>query len=77
MPEAAEAPGNPPLSQRIPSGWGLWSRKICGGGEYGALVPEFHAANGYFIDGIISHGFLRKYASWTIDFDGMRFIIEH
>lgn len=43
-------------------------------GEYGALTPETYWARGYIQDGLISHRFLRRYASWTIDFDSMTFL---
>jgi hypothetical protein len=45
-------------------------------GEYGALTPETYWARGYIQDGLISHGFLRQYGSWTIDFDSMTFLFE-
>jgi hypothetical protein len=40
-------------------------------GEYGALPPEFYWSRGYIQDFLISHCFLRQYATWTIDFDRM------
>jgi hypothetical protein len=42
---------------------------------YGILESEFNyeEANGFLIDGLVSHNFLKKY-SWTIDFDNMKMI---
>ena len=46
-------------------------------GEYGALVPESYWARGYIQDALISHQFLRRYSSWTLDFDSMTFLFGH
>ena len=43
-------------------------------GEYGAMVDSTYWQHGFIQDGLISHAFLRKYASWTIDFDAMKYI---
>jgi hypothetical protein len=43
-------------------------------GEYGARPPESYWANGFIVDGLMSHNFLRKYSSWTIDFDSMTYL---
>jgi hypothetical protein len=40
-------------------------------GELGAMSPGMYRQEGFILDGIVSHGFLRSYA-WTIDFDRMR-----
>lgn len=40
-------------------------------GDYGSFAPPLHFVQGYLIDGILSHEFLRQYGSWTIDFDAM------
>jgi hypothetical protein len=45
-------------------------------GEYGALPPEFYWSRGYIQDFLISHRFLREYATWTLDFDRMTYIFE-
>ena len=45
-------------------------------GQFGALTPASYWARGYIQDGLISHGFLRRYSSWTIDFDAMTFLFE-
>lgn len=42
-------------------------------GEYGALTPDSYWARGFIQDALLSHRFLRRHASWTIDFDGRRF----
>jgi|WetSurMetagenome_2_1015567.scaffolds.fasta_scaffold175766_1 hypothetical protein len=42
-------------------------------GEYGARPPESYWENGFIVDGLISHNFLRQFA-WTIDFDAMQMI---
>ncbi|QCI67075.1 retropepsin-like aspartic protease [Phreatobacter stygius] len=44
-------------------------------GEYGARRPEIYWRGGYILDGTICHGFMRKYGSWTIDFDNMTYIV--
>jgi hypothetical protein len=47
-------------------------------GEYGPMPPPLYDAFGYILDGMLSHRFLRRYATWTIDFDGMRYLFtEH
>lgn len=38
-------------------------------GEYGALTPESYWARGFIQDALISHRFMRRYATWTFDFD--------
>jgi hypothetical protein len=43
-------------------------------GEYGARPPESLWAHGYLEDGLLSHNFLRKYSSWTLDFDSMTYL---
>jgi hypothetical protein len=43
-------------------------------GEFGALAPEFYWSREYIQDALISHRFLREYATWTLDFDGMTYI---
>jgi hypothetical protein len=43
-------------------------------GEYGSRTPSSYWEHGFIQDGLISHRFLRQYASWTIDFDGMRYV---
>lgn len=45
-------------------------------GEFGALTPESYWARGFIQDGLISHRFLRRYGSWTIDFDRRTFLFE-
>ncbi len=45
-------------------------------GEYGSRPPESYWAQGYIQDGLLSHRFLRQYASWTLDFDSMTYIFE-
>ncbi len=45
-------------------------------GEYGSRPPESYWSLGYIADGLLSHGFLKQYASWTIDFDAMKFLFE-
>ena len=42
-------------------------------GEYGALPPDSYMRLGFVQDGIISHGFLKKYA-WTLDFERMKMV---
>ncbi|MBN8943184.1 MAG: retropepsin-like domain-containing protein [Rhizobiales bacterium] len=44
-------------------------------GEFGARSAETYWRGGYILDGVICHGFLRKYSSWTIDFDSMSYIV--
>lgn len=45
-------------------------------GEFGALAPETYWSREYIQDGLISHSFLREYATWTLDFDKMTYIFE-
>jgi hypothetical protein len=45
-------------------------------GEYGSRPPESYWSLGFIQDGLISHRFLRKYSSWTLDFDAMKYIFE-
>lgn len=45
-------------------------------GEYGSQTPQSYWSSGFIQDGLISHQFLRKYSSWTLDFDAMIFIFE-
>ncbi|NOX49063.1 MAG: hypothetical protein GXP16_00800 [Gammaproteobacteria bacterium] len=45
-------------------------------GEYGARIPTTYWQFGYIQDALISHGFLGKYSSWSIDFDNMMYIFE-
>jgi len=45
-------------------------------GEYGSLPPQSYWAHGFIEDGLLSHQFLRKYSSWTLDFDAMKYILE-
>ena len=40
-------------------------------GSYGSMTPARYWEQGFILDGIISHNFLRNYA-WTIDFDTMQ-----
>ena len=42
-------------------------------GEFGFMTPETHWTIGSRQDALISHQFLRRYASWTIDFDLMTY----
>ena len=45
-------------------------------GEYGARGPETYWEHHFIEDALLSHGFLRQQASWTIDFDRMVFVFE-
>jgi len=45
-------------------------------GEHGARPPESYWDRGFIADGLLSHGFLKQYGSWTIDFDSMTFLFE-
>lgn len=45
-------------------------------GEYGARPPDSYWAQGFIVDGLLSHKFLRKYGSWTLDFDSMTYLFE-
>lgn len=42
-------------------------------GDYGPMPPQLYEAFGYVLDGMISHQYLRQSATWTIDFDAMRY----
>lgn len=42
-------------------------------GEFGAMSADTYWQNGFIQDGLISHRFLRQYATWTIDFDRMTY----
>lgn len=42
--------------------------------EYGGIPPATYWSHGFIQDGLISHRFLRRYESWTIDFDRMIYI---
>lgn len=44
-------------------------------GVFGPLTPDSYWARGFIQDGLLSHRFLRRYASWTLDFDAMEFLI--
>ena len=44
-------------------------------GDYGAVGPDMYWENGFIMDGIISHNFLKHYA-WTIDFTNRKMIFE-
>jgi hypothetical protein len=43
-------------------------------GEFGAVPAASYWQNRFIQDGLISHRFLSKYASWTIDFDAMTYV---
>jgi hypothetical protein len=43
-------------------------------GEYGSRPDTSYWQCGFIQDGLISHRFLRKYDSWSIDFDGMTYL---
>ncbi len=43
-------------------------------GEFGSMAEGTYWQNGFIQDGLISHRFLRKYSSWTIDFDEMKYL---
>ena len=45
-------------------------------GEYGSRPPNSYWTEFYIQDGLLSHHFLRQYASWTIDFDSMTYLFE-
>jgi hypothetical protein len=47
---------------------GVLGRELTG--VYGAFPKQLRRAAGFPIHGLVSHGFLRRYA-WTIDFDSM------
>lgn len=43
-------------------------------GEFGAMPASTYWQNGFIQDGLLSHRFLRQYASWSIDFDRMQYV---
>jgi hypothetical protein len=43
-------------------------------GEFGSRPATSYWQTGFIVDGLISHSFLRKYASWSIDFDAMEYL---
>ena len=47
-----------------------------GKGQYGSLAPASYwgGNRGFIQDGLVSHGFFKHYASWTIDFDSMTYL---
>ena len=45
-------------------------------GEYGSCAPEEYWGSGFIIDAMISHQFLRRFSSWTLDFSEMKYIFE-
>jgi hypothetical protein len=45
-------------------------------GETGARPPSSYWERGFIADGLLSHGFLKQYGSWTIDFDSMTYLFE-
>lgn len=47
-------------------------------GSYGGRPPESYwgRTRGFIEDGLPSHGFLKRYGSWTIDFDSMTYLFE-
>ena len=45
-------------------------------GQYGARPPSSYWDRGFIADGLLSHGFLKRYGSWTIDFDSMTYLFE-
>ncbi|MGE0552129.1 MAG: aspartyl protease family protein [Gemmatimonadales bacterium] len=46
------------------------------GGSYGSLAPESYwgGNRGFLQDGLLSHSFLKRYGSWTLDFDSMTYL---
>jgi hypothetical protein len=44
-------------------------------GGLGPLVPETYWSNGFIMDGLVSHSFLKKYA-WTLDFVHTRMLFN-
>jgi hypothetical protein len=46
-------------------------------GEFGSRPASSYWQTGFIVDGLISHSFLRKYASWSIDFDAMEFLFTN
>jgi hypothetical protein len=45
-------------------------------GQYGSLAPSSYWDRGFIADGLISHRFLKRYSTWTIDFDSMTYLFE-
>jgi hypothetical protein len=45
-------------------------------GQYGSRPPASYWERGFIADGLLSHGFLKRYGSWTIDFDSMTYLFE-
>ena len=45
-------------------------------GQYGSRPLSSYWERGYISDGLVSHGFLKQYGSWTIDFDAMTYLFE-
>jgi hypothetical protein len=46
-------------------------------GSYGSRPPEsYWGTRGFIEDGLLSHGFLKRYGSWTLDFDSMTYLFE-
>jgi hypothetical protein len=45
-------------------------------GEIGARPADSYWERGYITDGLISHRFLKRYGSWTLDFDSMTYLFE-
>ena len=43
-------------------------------GEFGSRGPSAYWSDFFIVDALLSHGFLRQQASWTIDFDTMTFL---
>ncbi|MGD9721907.1 MAG: aspartyl protease family protein [Pirellulales bacterium] len=43
-------------------------------GEFGSRPASSYWQSGFIQDGLISHRFLREYASWSIDFDSMTYL---
>ncbi|MGL4288563.1 MAG: hypothetical protein ACRCVA_19600 [Phreatobacter sp.] len=40
-----------------------------------ARAADTYWRGGYILDRVICHSFMRKYGSWTIDFDSMTYIV--
>jgi len=51
-------------------------RQTDGGGSYGSLAPETYwgGNRGFIQDGLVSHSFLKRYGTWTLDFDSMTYL---
>jgi hypothetical protein len=45
-------------------------------GQLGSRPPASYWDRGFIADGLLSHGFLKRYGSWTIDFDSMTYLFE-